>query len=64
MAIKQRAISDAQKEERRQAILDAALLLYQETSYEAVNMAQVAQQAGVAKGTVYLYFKTTILFTS
>jgi AcrR family transcriptional regulator len=58
MVIKQRAINDAQKEERRQAILSAALELYQTTSYEAVNIAQVAQKAGVAKGTFYLYFKT------
>lgn len=58
MVIKQRAISDQQKEERRQAILTAALTLYKETSYEAVNIAQVAQKAGVAKGTFYLYFKT------
>ena len=58
MVIKQRAISDQQKEERRQAILTAALELYRETSYDAVNIAQVAQKAGVAKGTFYLYFKT------
>jgi AcrR family transcriptional regulator len=58
MVIKQRAISDQQKEERRRAILTAGLELYQETSYEAVNIAQVAQKAGVAKGTFYLYFKT------
>ena len=58
MVIKQRAISDQQKEERRQAILAAGLELYQDTSYEAVNIAQVAQKAGVAKGTFYLYFKT------
>jgi AcrR family transcriptional regulator len=58
MVIKRRAISDEQKEERRQAILDAALQLFQETSYEAVNIADVAEKAGVAKGTIYLYFKT------
>ncbi|MBN1995339.1 MAG: TetR family transcriptional regulator [Anaerolineae bacterium] len=58
MVIKQRAISDEQKEERRLAILEATLQLYQETSYEAVNMAEVAEKAGIAKGTVYLYFKT------
>jgi AcrR family transcriptional regulator len=58
MSIKRRAISDEQKEERRQAILDATLQLFQETSYEAVNMVDVANKAGVAKGTIYLYFKT------
>ena len=58
MVIKKRAISDQQKEERRQAILAAGLELYQDTSYEAVNIVQVTQKAGVAKGTFYLYFKT------
>jgi AcrR family transcriptional regulator len=58
VVIKRRAISDEQKEERRQAILDAASQLFQETSYEAVNIAEVAEKAGIAKGTVYLYFKT------
>ncbi|MBN1218464.1 MAG: TetR family transcriptional regulator [Anaerolineae bacterium] len=58
MVIKQRAISDEQKEERRQAILNATLQLFQKTSYEAVSIADVAQKTGIAKGTVYLYFKT------
>ncbi len=58
MVIKQRAISSEQKEERRRAILSAAWQMYRETSYEAVNIAQVAKKAGIAKGTVYLYFKT------
>ena len=58
MVIKRRAISDQQKEERRQAILNAVMQLFQKTSYEEVNMITVAQKAGIAKGTVYLYFKT------
>ena len=58
MIIKHRAISGEQKEERRRAILSAAAQLFRETSYEAVNMAGVASQSGLAKGTVYLYFKT------
>lgn len=58
MAIKQRAMSDEQKQVRRQTILDVALDLFQETSYEAVSMADVARRAGLAKGTLYLYFST------
>jgi len=58
MPIKQRAISSDQKEERRQAILEATLTLFQGSGYEDVSMAAVARRAGVAKGTVYLYFKT------
>ena len=56
--IKQRAVQPNQKQERRQVILDAALARFQTSSYEAVSMAAVADAAGVAKGTVYLYFKT------
>ena len=55
---RRRAIYDDQKEERRQAILDTAGRLFQTTSYEAVTMAGVAEAAGLAKGTVFLYFKT------
>ncbi len=58
MLIKRRAMSDEQKQVRRQAILDAAMELFQETSYEAVNIVDVAKRAGIAKGTVYLYFQT------
>lgn len=53
-----RAIRDEQKEARRQAILDAAWRLFQETPYDALNMSDVARSAGLAKGTVYLYFKS------
>jgi len=58
MSIKQRAISNEQKEERRLALLEAALALFQEGGYEYASMVAVARRAGVAKGTVYLYFKT------
>lgn len=58
MAVKRRAISEQQKQQRRQAILDVALQLFQEITYEAVNMSDVAGKAGLAKGTLYLYFKT------
>src|SRR5512137_3060066 len=53
-----RAMSPEQKQERRRAILDAALQLFQEMSFEAIGINEVAKRAGVAKGTVYLYFKT------
>jgi AcrR family transcriptional regulator len=32
--------------------------LFKETTYDDVNVVQVAQKAGIAKGTVYLYFNT------
>jgi len=42
---------------RRQAILDAALTVFAEHGYEAARLDDVAAHAGVAKGTLYLYFK-------
>jgi AcrR family transcriptional regulator len=56
MAFKQRAVAVADKEERRQAILDAAETLYLQHPDRIANVAEVAELAGVAKGTVYLYF--------
>ncbi len=52
-----RAIDAADKEARRASILDAAEALF-ETTHEFANVAEVAQAAGLAKGTVYLYFQT------
>ena len=53
-----RAMSPEQKLERRRAILDAALQLFQEMPFDAIGIGEVAKRAGVAKGTVYLYFRT------
>jgi TetR/AcrR family transcriptional regulator, fatty acid metabolism regulator protein len=41
---------------KRERILDAGLKLFAHESYQAVTMDRVAQEAGVAKGTLYLYF--------
>ncbi|MCP3136214.1 TetR/AcrR family transcriptional regulator [Pyxidicoccus xibeiensis] len=54
----QRARKDEDKEARRRLILDEALELYQATSYGDVKMADVAERAQLAKGTVFLYFPT------
>lgn len=53
-----RARSDEQKAERRQAVLDAAARLLESERYDAVTMARIGAEAGVAKGTLYLYFAT------
>jgi len=42
---------------RKQAILDAALSVFAEGGFEAARLDDVAARAGVAKGTLYLYFK-------
>jgi AcrR family transcriptional regulator len=55
----QRARSDQAKAERRAHILDAARAMYERDSrFEAFTMAALAREAGLAKGTAYLYFRT------
>src|SRR5436853_7393903 len=43
-------------EERRSAILAAALEEFTARGYEGARLDDVAKRAGVAKGTIYLYF--------
>jgi len=53
---KLRAIGSDDKEERRHAILDAAERLFVKHPGRMASVAEVAAAAGLAKGTVYLYF--------
>lgn len=48
----------SKKEERQQRILDAAGELFQKWGYRKTTLADIAKQARVAKGTIYLYWKT------
>jgi len=43
-------------EGRRKAILEAAIALFLARGFAPTTLEQVARQAGVAKGTIYLYF--------
>jgi AcrR family transcriptional regulator len=52
-----RAYANEDKEARRQVILAAAAELFAQ-SRELPSVAEVAAAAGLAKGTVYLYFRT------
>jgi AcrR family transcriptional regulator len=56
MVIKHRAIGDEDKELRRHAILDAAEALFIQQPDRMASVSEVADEAGLAKGTVYLYF--------
>ena len=58
IVINQRARSAEQKAVRRLAVLEVAETYFHEVGYEAFSMAQLAKNTGVAKGTLYLYFKT------
>jgi AcrR family transcriptional regulator len=54
----QRARREAEKAERREAILAAAGALLRSTGFEGFSMSVLARKTGIAKGTLYLYFET------
>lgn len=54
----QRARSAEDKDLRRAHLIDAATRLFADSNFEAVTIARVAELAGMAKGTAYLYFAT------
>jgi AcrR family transcriptional regulator len=58
MTKRRRAIRDEDKRQRRLVILDITWRLFQDTPYQVITMSEVAERAGLAKGTLYLYFKT------
>jgi len=45
------------RDERRTYILDAAAAVFGEKGYERATMKEIAARAGIAPGTIYLYFK-------
>ena len=47
----------ARSADRREAILSAALDEFAERGFEAARLDDVAKRAGIAKGTIYLYFR-------
>ena len=54
-----------QKIERRDAILSAARKVFAEAGYDGTTIADIAKEAGVAAGTVYLYYASkTDLFAA
>lgn len=55
MGIKERKMRD--KERRKDQILTAAIELIEKQGYEKTTMDEIAEQAELSKGTLYLYFK-------
>ena len=53
-----RARTPEQKSDRRYTILVTAKTLFMEAGYEGFSMGLLSKRAGVAKGTLYLYFGT------
>lgn len=58
MALKQRARKEEDKLARREAILATAASLLGRREFATITMAEVARRCGLAKGTLYLYFKS------
>ena len=54
----QRARSAEDKDLRRAHLIEAATRLFADADFDAVTIARVAEAAGVAKGTAYIYFAT------
>lgn len=48
---------EREKEQRRKAIVDAAESLFFSKGYDNVSMDEIAKEAELGKGTLYLYFK-------
>ena len=48
---------EIKKEKKKKVIMDAAEKIIAENGFRALTMDQVAKEADVAKGTLYLYFK-------
>lgn len=51
-----RAKRDGLRQERREAILKAAMKVFARKGYAAATIRAIAREAGIAQGTIYLYF--------
>src|SRR6266853_578527 len=57
IAAPRQSAREAKAAARREAILDAALDEFSARGFAAARLDDVAARAGVAKGTIYLYFR-------
>src|SRR3989449_6604629 len=48
---------DTRSNDKRARILDAAIRVFAERGFHSATVAEIARAAGVADGTIYLYFK-------
>ena len=51
-------ITQAQRDSRRQQILDAALICFSRDGFHNTTTADIVRESGVSQGTLYLYFDT------
>lgn len=57
-ALARKGTRAAQKEARPREIVDAALAIFAKDGFAGTRLDDVAEMAGISKGTIYLYFKT------
>src|SRR5438067_11510326 len=48
----------ARQSDKRTRIMDAAIKVFAERGFHSATVAEIARAAGVADGTIYLYFKS------
>ncbi len=53
-----RATNDAEKQFRRQSIIDIVDKLFEKEEFKQITMAKIAEKAGLAKGTLFTYFQS------
>ncbi|SET79535.1 transcriptional regulator, TetR family [Natronincola peptidivorans] len=58
MAYIKRALSDVEKQQRQEDILNTAEKLFLDCDYKDITMSKIAKNTGLAKGTLFLYFQT------
>lgn len=58
MEFKKRAISELEKIQKCQHIIDTAERLLEDADFHEITMAKMAAEAGLAKGTLFIYFQT------
>lgn len=51
-------IRETKKKETRQAIMQAAVVLFSKKGFEKTSIEELARAAGIGKGTIYGYFQT------
>ncbi len=52
-----KALTDSEKHDRERTILEAATRVLAARGFDAITMEEVAKEAGLAKGTLFLYYK-------
>src|SRR4030042_2050538 len=54
---KVRSVTEEEKRERRDKILEAARCRFRRFGYSKTTMEEIAADAGISKGTIYIYFR-------